>query len=114
MLDGTKYKIVYDKDRNQIIVPIIDIGEKMKYGMKNDEFMEKVGAPSHYIEGREYEPHLVIEDWELNFNLGNAIKYISRAGRKGDAIEDLLKAKQYLQFEIERLKRTESQENHGS
>ena len=40
----------------------------------------------------------------MNFNLGNAIKYIWRAGQKGDAIQDLQKAIFYLQDEIERLK----------
>lgn len=40
----------------------------------------------------------------MNFCLGNAIKYIWRADLKNDAIEDLEKAKQYLDFEIERRK----------
>ena len=39
----------------------------------------------------------------FNFNRGNAIKYIWRAGKKGNEIEDLQKAKQYIEFEIERL-----------
>lgn len=64
---------------------------------------DAVSHPSHYTEGRMYEPRKVIEDWGLNFYLGNALKYISRAGRKGSAIEDLKKAKQYIDFEIERL-----------
>ncbi len=38
----------------------------------------------------------------MNFCLGNAIKYIWRCGLKGNAIEDLQKAKQYIDFEIER------------
>jgi len=42
----------------------------------------------------------------MNFCLGNAIKYIWRAGLKGDAIEDLRKAIWYLQREIERLERS--------
>lgn len=62
---------------------------------------DAVHAPAHYIEGRSYEPKDVIRDWELNFNLGNVVKYVSRAGRKDDALEDLKKAKQYLEFEIE-------------
>lgn len=66
---------------------------------------EIVAAPEHYIAGRRYEPHLVIEDWDLNFNLGNVIKYVSRAGRKGDILIDLKKACQYLDFEIDRLER---------
>ena len=32
--------------------------------------------PAHYCEGRKYEPKDVIRDWELNFNLGNAVKYV--------------------------------------
>lgn len=62
-----------------------------------------IKSPSHYVEGRKYEPRKVIADWGLNYNLGCAVKYISRAGRKGDAIEDLWKAIQYLEFEIEEL-----------
>lgn len=62
-----------------------------------------VSHPSHYTEGRKYEPRKVIADWGLNFNLGNAVKYVSRAGRKGDKIEDLRKAIQYIEFEIEEL-----------
>lgn len=60
--------------------------------------------PPHYISGRKYEPKDVIRDWGLNFNLGSAVKYISRAGRKGSAIEDLMKAQEFLQFEIDALK----------
>ena len=59
--------------------------------------------PSHYTEGRKYEPKDVIRDWGLNFNLGSAVKYISRAGRKDDKLIDLSKARQFLDFEIEAL-----------
>lgn len=62
---------------------------------------DDVSNPAHYCGGRRYEPRKVIADWKLNFNLGNAVKYISRAGRKGDAVEDLRKAIQYIEFEIE-------------
>lgn len=61
--------------------------------------------PNHYCEGREYEPKDVIRDWDLNFNLGNSVKYIARAGKKDDIIQDLEKAKQYLEFEIDYLKK---------
>ncbi|NFF77530.1 DUF3310 domain-containing protein [Clostridium sporogenes] len=40
------------------------------------------------------------EDWNLNFNLGNAIKYIARAEHKGNKKEDLEKAVWYLEREI--------------
>ena len=66
--------------------------------------METVKHPDHYAKGRKFEPYKVIKDWDLNFNLGSAVKYIARAGRKDNAIEDLEKAKQYLEYEIEALK----------
>ena len=64
-----------------------------------------ISHPSHYTDGRKYEPKDVIRDWNLNFNLGSAVKYISRAGRKDDIIQDLKKAKQFIDFEIEALER---------
>ena len=64
-----------------------------------------IERPAHYVEGRKYEPKDVIRDWDLNFNLGNVIKYVSRTGRKDSKIVDLEKAKQYLQFEIDYLQR---------
>lgn len=70
-----------------------------------EEYPVDIHAPHYYVNNREYEPHLVIEDWGLNFNLGNVIKYIARAGRKDDILIDLKKARQYLDFEISRLKR---------
>jgi hypothetical protein len=52
-----------------------------------------------------YEAINVIEAWGLNFSLGNVIKYVARAGRKTDnPIEDLEKAKWYIEREIEKLK----------
>ena len=66
--------------------------------------------PSHYTEGRKFEPKDVIRDWGLNFNLGSAVKYISRAGRKDDILQDLKKARQFLDFEIEAIEK-ERKEN---
>lgn len=58
-----------------------------------------VEHPNHYNQGL-YEVIDVINDWKLNFNLGNAIKYIARADYKNNAIEDLEKAVFYLNYEI--------------
>jgi hypothetical protein len=61
--------------------------------------MESVNNPNHYG-GKEntYEAIKVIESWDLNFHLGNVVKYISRAGKKDKTKlkEDLEKAKWYL------------------
>ncbi len=66
---------------------------------------ETVNHPAHYGGAdNPYETIKVIDAWKLNFNLGNALKYISRAGKKGKAIEDLEKAAFYLNHEIETLK----------
>lgn len=69
-----------------------------------------INHPPHYIEGRSYEPIDVIEDWKLPYHLGNVIKYISRAGRKGKGNEyvDLMKASWYLNRYIEQIKGTNS------
>ncbi|WNL50944.1 SaV protein [Synechococcus phage S-CREM2] len=64
---------------------------------------DAVNRPSHYAEGREFETIDVIEDWSLGYHLGNAVKYISRAGRKDDILQDLKKAQWYLNREIENL-----------
>ena len=63
---------------------------------------EAVNHPAHYG-GKEctYEAIKVIEAWELGFCLGNTVKYISRAGKKGQRLEDLEKAAWYLNREIE-------------
>ena len=58
--------------------------------------------PAHYRGDRQFEPIAVIEDWGLNYRLGNALKYISRNGRKPgeDPREGLRKAIWYLEREI--------------
>ena len=63
---------------------------------------DNVNHPAHYGgEDSLYEAIKVIEAWDLGFNLGNTIKYISRAGKKGSKKEDLQKAAWYLNREIE-------------
>lgn len=67
---------------------------------------DTVNHPAHYGGAdNPYEAIKVIEAWGLGFNLGNAAKYISRAGKKGDALDDLRKASWYLHREIENLTR---------
>lgn len=59
-----------------------------------------ITCPSHYCEGRSFEPIEVINDWKLDFDLGNVVKYISRAGRKDSKLKDLKKALFYLHHAI--------------
>ena len=73
---------------------------------------ELVNHPEHYGgEDNPYEAIKVIEAWDLGFNLGNTIKYVSRSGKKlpEKELEDLEKARWYLDREIEKLKKIKCQ-----
>ena len=65
---------------------------------------DNVNHPSHYTD-RKIEVISYIEDKNLNYHRGNAVKYISRAGKKNadKEIEDLEKARWYINREIERI-----------
>ncbi len=87
----------------------IELGEPDKIKFKKLEFADLVDRPKHYtsvvpgIEAIQVTQH-------FNFNRGNAIKYLWRAGSKGNSekeIEDLQKAKKYIEFELKRLKELE-------
>ena len=69
-----------------------------------DNSQDVVNKPAHYTDGN-IEVIDFIEDKKLGFHLGNAVKYISRAGKKDPAktVEDLQKAKWYLEREINRI-----------
>lgn len=74
--------------------------------MINNQPADNVNHPTYYTFGS-IEVIDFIEDKKLGFHLGNAVKYISRAGRKDPAktIEDLRKAAWYLNRQIGRLER---------
>ena len=65
---------------------------------------DPVDHPPHYTQG-DIEAIDAIEDWELGYHLGNAVKYIVRADHKGRRLEDLKKAVWYLNREIGRMKK---------
>ncbi len=79
----------------------------MEFEESNMGPAESVDHPNHYGGDTVYECIKVIEAWGLGFNLGNVLKYISRNGKKPnvDAIEDLKKAANYIQFEIKKLEK---------
>jgi Protein of unknwon function (DUF3310) len=66
------------------------------------EMDDPVNHPRHYTNHPSGVECITITEW-MNFNLGNAVKYIWRAGDKGDHITDLKKARWYLDHEIKRL-----------
>ena len=67
---------------------------------------DPVSRPAHYTDGK-IEVIDFIEDKKLGFHLGNAVKYIARAGKKDPAkeVEDLQKAAWYVNRRLEQLKK---------
>ena len=63
----------------------------------------------YYGKDNPYEPIKIIDHYDLNFDLGNVIKYVLRAGNKPgeDKLKDLKKAYDYLGHEIEKLENKE-------
>lgn len=62
---------------------------------------DAVNHPTHYNHGG-IEVIDAIESWQLGFHLGNVVKYVARAVHKGSRLEDLKKARWYLDREIAR------------
>lgn len=76
------------------------------------EAQEKIDHPPHYTFGT-IEPIDVIEDWDLDYHEGCAVKYIARAGLKegSSELEDLKKAQWYLGRKIQNLQTEEDADN---
>lgn len=74
-----------------------------KVAADSTDSLVNVNHPSHYGgKNNPFETIKVIKAFSLNFNLGNALKYISRAGKKNNSttIEDLMKALWYVENEL--------------
>lgn len=92
-------------------LPVAVPPKELTFEEKRKESPDPVAHPAHYTYGK-IEVIDFIQDKDLNFALGNAVKYIVRAGHKSEqgmsdkekAIQDLEKAKQYIDFEIEHRK----------
>ena len=92
-IDGTDFNDGYDYG----ILRAITLVEKL------DDNTNK--TPKHY-QGT-IQPIDLIDAQDLNFNLGNVVKYVCRAGKKQgeNVLSDLEKAKNYINYEIERIKK---------
>ena len=95
-------KTVEIKEKTNTKETLQETLDKVKEPVENDP----VNHPSYYTDTK-IEVMDYIEDKGFNFALGNAVKYISRAGKKdpNKTIQDLEKANWYLNREIERLKK---------
>jgi len=67
---------------------------------------DPINHPTHYTSHPSGVEAITVCEW-MNFNIGNAMKYIWRAGLKGNARQDLSKAAWYLTREIQRLDKME-------
>lgn len=87
----TEERHIEDSSKETVQVPAVEHMDKMYGNIEHDA----VNHPSHYTRGK-IEVIDFIEDQQLPYHLGNVIKYIARAGYKGDKLEDLKKARWYL------------------
>lgn len=75
--------------------------EQLEAAMIEDAKGNMIDSPKHYVSSNGIEAIDVIESFDLNFNLGNAVKYILRSGKKWNREEDLQKALWYINREIQ-------------
>ena len=93
------------RKKNEGIVPVKYVHEAIESHVKEHIELHKevtkdmVNHPPHYTKGG-IETIDFIEAKELSYNLGNVVKYITRADHKGNKVEDLMKARWYLDREI--------------
>lgn len=90
------------KKKEVVVEPVAQtIVEKIEQAIEEPEVKvtelkeDVINHPSHYTRGK-IEVIDFIEDQQLPYHLGNVIKYVARAGYKGDKLEDLKKARWYL------------------
>jgi hypothetical protein len=106
-----KYVVVEFEDDEAWYYPISLVDEHLvEDEMYDSKFsplsltIDNVNHPSHYGGSEnKYEAIRVIEAWKSCFHIGNVLKYLSRAGKKGDELEDLKKAMWYLKRKIDLL-----------
>lgn len=81
------------------------VDDNSKLLVTSASYRELLGfeVPTHYQTGKEFDVIDFCKMYNLNFNLGNVVKYCARAGKKDDIIKDLKKALDYLQREIKHL-----------
>lgn len=103
-----RYKLSHKNGTKEIVEWIFSDDMLELHEEKNKQNKkEEVNHPEHYNKG--IEAIDIIESWGLNFSLGNAIKYITRAPYKGTELKDLKKAEWYIQREIKRLENLEKE-----
>ncbi len=104
---GVYTETIIEDIKNEVdrIVELFRI--KPELASKSSNVSSTLSRPAHYGgEDNPFEAIKIIHHYNLNFNLGNIIKYTLRCGKKDEAIKELEKIKQYADFEIQRLNKT--------
>lgn len=96
------FAAINESESDQILKRLSDIfGVEMSALEPYRSGLEQINSPCHYQSDGGMEAIDVIENFGLNFNLGNVVKYLLRAGKKGNStLTDLQKALWYLQREV--------------
>jgi len=97
-----KRKVTEQKKEVRMIIRPRPAVEPVELLQPSKAVADPVNHPSHYKVGN-IETIDFIEAKQLNYNLGNVVKYITRADHKGNQLQDLQKAQWYLAREIERV-----------
>jgi hypothetical protein len=113
----SRHKIIQGAPGDQDIVRCSDCTCTQSRELTHEGYLLKilhepyssVDHPSHYGGDTTYEAIKVIEAWRLNFNLGNVVKYICRVDAKGLPLENLEKARFYIDREIQLRKDSQRQ-----
>lgn len=105
----TEYQRGYNDGIDFALSYLKVLDEQQHKRMKDiaDIYVDTNNTPKHY-QGT-IQPIDLINAQNLNFNLGNVVKYVCRAGKKEgeNILSDLEKAKNYINYEIERVKNNE-------
>lgn len=107
---GSIYKIKEIKSNNLFNMPSELFDHEMQF---DDDFFEHFKLkknnmkPLHYSNENNYDVIDFVKDNNLNFNEGNVIKYVTRCRKKGTHLKDLEKALDYIQREIEFIRKEE-------
>ena len=80
-----------------------EVGEQLEFSFMNDKPHDPISNPEHYTMGK-IEVFDFISAWQLSFAEGNVIKYVTRAPYKGKRLQDLMKARWYLDQLIDEAK----------
>ena len=109
-----KQKLIEEIKNEKLLLPTDNLSCGYNFGIDDaiaiieefDEFGITTNNTPHHYQGT-IQPIDLINAQDLNFNLGNVVKYVCRGGKKQgeNILSDLEKAKDYINFEIERVKK---------